>query len=71
MTEFLGKLSQAIERHHRGQKDPEEPWNEHDYERFMKECDARTDKYGELLESTAIPMKPRQRSQRKWDGTEN
>ena len=50
MTQFVEKLTHAIERHQRGQKDAEEEWDEHDYERFMKECDARTDKYGELLE---------------------
>ena len=50
MTQFVEKLTHTIERHQRGQKDAEEEWDEHDYERFMKECDARTDKYGELLE---------------------
>src|SRR5438034_6261596 len=47
---FMQKLSEAIATQQRGQKDPEEEWNEHDYERFMKECDARTDKCMELLE---------------------
>ena len=47
---FMQKLSEAIEKQQRGQKDSEEDWNEHDYDRFMKECDARTDKYMELLE---------------------
>src|SRR5207249_4962902 len=47
---FMQTLSEAIETQQRGQKDPEAAWNEHDYERFMKECDARTDKYMELLE---------------------
>jgi hypothetical protein len=50
MTDFMGKLTEAIEQQQRGQKDPEEPWDEHDYERFLKECDARTDKYMELLD---------------------
>src|SRR5262249_20557629 len=44
------KLTEAIEQHQRGQKDPEEEWDEHDYEQFMKESDARTDKYMELLD---------------------
>ncbi len=48
--DFLGKLDAAVEKHKRGSKDPEEDWDEHDYERFMKECDARTDKYMELME---------------------
>ena len=46
----MKRLSDAIEQHKRGQKDPEESWDEHDYEKFMKECDARTDKYMELLD---------------------
>jgi hypothetical protein len=50
MEGFMKQLTKAIEQQQRGQKDPEEPWNEHDYEKFLKECDARTDKYGELLD---------------------
>jgi hypothetical protein len=50
MQDFMGKLTEAIEKHQRGQKPHDEEWDEHDYEKFMKECDARTDKYGELLE---------------------
>ena len=50
MDDFMTKLTQAIEQHKHGQKDPEEQWDEHDYEKFFKECDARTDKYGELLD---------------------
>jgi hypothetical protein len=50
MNWFMQKLSEAIEQQQRGQKDPEEKWDEHDYEKFLKESDARTDKYGELLE---------------------
>lgn len=49
MAGFMGKLTEAIEEHQRGQKDPEaEDWNEHDFERLMKESDARTSKYLEL-----------------------
>lgn len=47
---FSQQLTEAVEKHQRGQKDPEEPWNEHDYEKFLKESDARTDKYLELIE---------------------
>jgi hypothetical protein len=47
---FSQQLNEALEKHKRGQKDPEAAWDEHDYERFMKECDARTDKYMELQE---------------------
>ncbi len=43
-------MTGAIEQHQRGQKDPAEAWDEHDYEKFMRESDARTDKYGELLD---------------------
>ena len=50
MQDFMASLTNAIERHKRGRKGPEEPWDEHDYERFLKECDARTDKYMELLD---------------------
>jgi hypothetical protein len=47
---FVQQLNNALEKQKRGQKDPEAEWDEHDYERFMKECDARTDKYMELQE---------------------
>ena len=50
MDDFMKRLTEAIEQHQQGQKDPEEPWDEHDYEKFMKESDARTDKYMELLD---------------------
>ena len=50
MDWFVQKLSEAIAEQQRGQKDPEAEWDEHDYEKFMKECDARTAKYGELLD---------------------
>ena len=50
MDDFVGRLTQAIELQQRGQKDPEAEWDEHDYEKFLKESDARTDKYMELLE---------------------
>jgi hypothetical protein len=50
MQNFLQKLTQRIEQHQRAQKDPEAAWDEHDYERFLKESDARTDKYSELLD---------------------
>jgi PAS domain-containing protein len=45
---FMKQLTDAVEQQKRGQKDPEEPWDEHDYEKFLKESDARTDKYMEL-----------------------
>jgi len=48
MMGFMGRFTEAVEEHQRGQKDPEEDWNEHDFEKLMKECDARTNKYLEL-----------------------
>ncbi len=50
MEDFMKKLTESIEAHQRGQKDPEAEWDEHDYEKFLKESDARTDKYTELLD---------------------
>ncbi len=50
LGDFMGKLTEAIEQQQRGQKGPEEEWDEHDYEKFLKESDARTDKYMELLD---------------------
>jgi hypothetical protein len=50
MADFMRRLSEAIERHQRAQKHPDERWDEHDYEKFLKESDARTDKYMELLD---------------------
>jgi hypothetical protein len=50
MDGFIRKLTETIERQQRGQKDSEEEWDEHDYEKFLKESDARTDKYMELQE---------------------
>ena len=50
MDSFMQKLTDAVESHKEGQKDPEEEWDEHDYEKLMKESDARTDKYMELLD---------------------
>jgi hypothetical protein len=50
MDDFMRKLAGAIEAQQRGPKDPAAEWDEHDYEKFMKECDARTDKYLELQE---------------------
>jgi hypothetical protein len=48
---FMQQLTEAVEQHRRGQKDPEAEWDEHDYEKFLKESDARTDKYLELLDN--------------------
>ena len=50
MNWFMQTLTDAIEKQKRGQKDPEAEWDEHDYEKLMKESDARTDTYMELQE---------------------
>lgn len=50
MERFTHGLTEAIEKHQHGQKDPEDEWDEHDYEKLLKESDARADKYLELLE---------------------
>jgi hypothetical protein len=50
MNWFMQKLTEAIEQQQRSQKDPEAEWDEHDYEKFLKESDARMDKYMELQE---------------------
>ena len=48
-TGFLGKLSEALNaQKHEPPEDKE--WDEFDYEQFMREGDARTDKYMELLD---------------------
>lgn len=48
-TGFLGKLSEAMEAA-RHEPPEEKEWNEFDYEKLMRESDARTDKYSELFE---------------------
>jgi hypothetical protein len=50
MVEFMQRLTDAVEAHQHNQKDPEEEWDEYDYEKFLKESDARTEKYLELLD---------------------
>ncbi|MBI2925446.1 MAG: hypothetical protein HYY24_07045 [Verrucomicrobia bacterium] len=46
---FVQKLSDTLEAvKHEPPEDKE--WDEFDYEKFMREADARTDKYGELLD---------------------
>jgi hypothetical protein len=46
---FIQRLSDALaSKKHQPPENKE--WDEFDYEKFMRECDARTDKYGELLD---------------------
>ena len=46
---FMRKVSDALAaKKHNPPEDKE--WDEFDYEKFMRECDARTDKFGELLD---------------------
>jgi hypothetical protein len=42
----LGETRQTQEH----QEPEEKPWDEFDYEKFLRECDARTEQYGQLLE---------------------
>jgi hypothetical protein len=69
MTEFVERLNKVIETHQRGQKDHEEPWDEYDYEKFLKECDARTDKYGELQDKFGNSEEAKEKIDREmgWD----
>lgn len=47
--QFLGRLNEAVEAaQHRPPEDKE--WDEFDYEKLLRESDARTDKYMELLD---------------------
>ncbi len=50
MDDFMQKLTEAVEPEQHRQKDPEAEWDEHDFEKFLRESDARTDKYMELIE---------------------
>jgi PAS domain-containing protein len=47
---FSKQLNDALEKQKRDPKDPEAEWDEHDYEKLLRESDARTDKYMELLD---------------------
>lgn len=50
LTGFMQRLTDAVDRaRHEGPEEIED-WDEFDYEKMMKECDARTDKYSELLD---------------------
>ena len=50
MQGFMQRLTDAVQAHRRSLKDPEDNWDEQDYEKFLKESDARTDRYMELLD---------------------
>ena len=73
MVDFMKRLTDAIEVHKAGQKDPDEPWDEHDYENFLKESDARTDKYGELLDKYGYSDEAKEKIAKEmgWDRDEN
>ncbi|HEX7617973.1 MAG TPA: hypothetical protein VF480_04550 [Verrucomicrobiae bacterium] len=47
---FSKQLNDALEKQKRDPKNPEAVWDEHDYEKLLRESDARTDKYMELLD---------------------
>lgn len=46
---FLAEIDKAVDAATYNPPD-DRPWNEFDYEKFLRESDARTDKYGELLD---------------------
>jgi hypothetical protein len=50
MSEFMGGLTEAVESAESKVDYDKEEWDEFDYEKFMQESDARTDKYIELLD---------------------
>lgn len=47
---FMGKMEEALEQAKEKVDYEKEDWDEHDYERLLKESDALTDKYMELIE---------------------
>ncbi len=49
-ADFMGKLTEAVEQAKAKVPDHEKEWDEFDHENFLRESEARTDKYGELLE---------------------
>lgn len=68
-TGFLGKLTDAVEAaRHEGPENLEE-WDEFDFEKSMRESDAITDKYVELLEKYGDSPEAEQRIAREmgWD----
>jgi hypothetical protein len=73
MEGFLQRLTEAIAQQQRDQKDPDAEWDEHDYERFLKESDARTDKYLELLEKYGDSPEGEEKIAREmgWHGERN
>lgn len=67
---LMDKMGAAIEEQQKARKDPEtEDWDEHDFEKFLKESDARTDKYMELLDKYGDSDEAEERIAREmgWD----
>ncbi|MBG89254.1 MAG: hypothetical protein CMO80_20490 [Verrucomicrobiales bacterium] len=50
MSNFMGQLTDALEHAQSKVNYEKDDWDEFDYEKFMQESDARTDKYMELLD---------------------
>lgn len=50
METFMHKINEHLEARRQQLKDFDEEWDEHDYEKFLKERDASMDKYMELLD---------------------
>ena len=68
MTWFMQKLTEAIEQLQRGQKDPEANGTSTITRTFLKESDARTDKYGELLDKYGHSDEAHEKIAKKWVG---
>lgn len=70
MADFMRKISAAIEEEQSREKGSEPDWDEHDYEKFLKESDARTEKYMELLDKYGDSDEAQAKIAREmgWDG---
>jgi hypothetical protein len=69
----MKKLTDAIEEHRREPKHPHEQWDEHDYERFLKGCDAGSEKYMELLDKYGASEEAAEKIAKEmgWDHNDN
>ncbi|MFT4587570.1 MAG: hypothetical protein ACI9VS_003558 [Candidatus Binatia bacterium] len=67
---FIEKLSDAVENAKTKVDYEKEDWDEFDYEKFLRESDARTDKYGELLDKHGHDKESREKIDREmgWIG---
>jgi len=61
MQDFMNQLNSAVEEAQSQVDHEKEDWDEFDYEKFMRESDARTDKYMELLDKYGDDEKGRKK----------